>query len=32
MTKILHTLFLGTGLVTIVAIPLSALAFRVLAN
>jgi hypothetical protein len=32
MTKIFHTLFLGTGLVTIVAIPLSALALRVLAN
>jgi hypothetical protein len=32
MPKIFHTLFLGTGLVTIVAIPMSFLAFRVLVN
>jgi hypothetical protein len=32
MTKIFHTVFLGTGLVAIIGIPLSALALRVLAN
>lgn len=32
MTKIFHTVFLGTGLVSIAGITLSALVVRVLAN